>query len=90
MNEIQLDEKTRLTSDPHCWRLERPVKVKDKETGETTVKWSPFKYYSGVSQALKGYAAMSLRECEETSLESLCMAYERIADRIEGMFPGRA
>jgi len=87
MNEIQLDEKIKLTSDEYCWRLERKGRRKDKDTGEWVETWKPFKYYTSPPQALKGYAAMTLRQAGERSLDGLVEAHHALIERIEGLLP---
>jgi len=68
MVKIQITKDYRITTDPHCWRVEKYRGV-NKTTGEQA--WGAFSYHSSL-ESLAGYLFdRMLREADATNMDEL-------------------
>ena len=72
---IALSEKVRIRGTTEAWQLERSKVVK----GQT--KWTPFKYFSDLGQAVSAAGQREIRLHSATGLTDALQAIDEIAAR---------
>ena len=72
---IPLSKKIRIRGTADCWQLEKSRLVK----GET--RWTPFKYFSDLGQAVSAAVRREIRVHPANSLAEAIKAVDRIAAR---------
>jgi len=76
---IPLSEKIRIRGTADCWQLERSRLVK----GQT--KWTPFKYFSDLGQAVSAAVRREIRVHPANSLAEAIEAVDQIAARYNNL-----
>ncbi len=66
---INIGKRYRLTTDEHCWVLER-LRAK-KEGSRAAPRWAALGYYGSLELALRGMADKSIRTAETVGLQEL-------------------
>ena len=72
---IPLSKKIRIRGTADCWQLEKSRLVK----GET--RWTPFKYFSDLGQAVSAAVRREIRVHPATGLTDAIQAVDQIAAR---------
>ena len=76
---IPLSKKIRIRGTVDCWQLERSRLVK----GET--RWTPFKYFSDLGQAVSAAVRREIRVHPANSLAEAIEAVDQIAARYNNL-----
>ena len=72
---IPIDKEIRIRGTADCWQLERSRLVK----GQT--RWTPFKYFSDLGQAVSAAGQREVRLHSATGLTDALQAVDKIATR---------
>ena len=79
---IPIDDGIRIRSTAECWQLEKSRLVK----GQT--KWTPFKYFSDLGQAVSAAVRREIKVHPANSLADAIEAVDQIADRYSKLLDG--
>lgn len=66
---IQLSENKAIKSDSYQFMLCKKVLKKDKDTGESSEVWSPYRYYPSLQKAMLAIPNQELKESDASSLQ---------------------
>ena len=78
-NFIKVSDTYAIASDSRQWMIQKSSKVKDKETGETSIQWVSFSYFGSLSQAVKALGEHMLRTSGSNSYTELVEAASEIS-----------
>ena len=79
---IPLNDKYRITSDPHCWRVEKykGVQVKD---GKLYDHWVTTTFHPTITSAVQGFYEDVLRSSPADSIEEVCKVVKETQEFIK-------
>ena len=84
---IQVNEKWRISGDPHCWEVQRyRGERKSRTTGELEPSWEAVSFHQTLGGAAKALAQRRLRTADVEGVAALTEAWESIAGEIDAAF----
>ncbi len=72
---IPINDDVRIRGTEHCWQLERSRLVKEQ------TRWTPFKYFSDLGQAVSAAGQREIRLHSARGLKEALQAIDEIAAR---------